>query len=254
VQIFDHIDRRTIDQRDAELWILAIVMIVVLAGGMALFMYPAAFSTPVVLTGPSLRKIFFSFCVLCLLLVGYLMERQTMVRHLRHQLEEERTRSSRLLSQASAELLESLPGYEPYHSRLQTDFERAAAFQQPLSLIVACLKPANSAAEPGEMSTMYVDAVKAMIRKLRGEDSIYRLAPSAFGILLPGVFGDDASHLVERLSEGLTDASGASNRFSFNLRVVNFPEHTASAGEMERIAHSYLDANRPEGQPTGDRA
>ncbi len=249
MQVFDRIDPGKLDQRDAELWVLALAMILVLGGGLALLMYPAAFSNPVTLSGVSVRGIFFGFCVLCVLLVGYLMEREFVLRHLRKQLEEERTRTTRLLSQASADLLDSLPGHGEFRARLELDFGRAAAFKQPLSVIVARLKASKQVVEAGETSTAYVDAVKAIIRKLRGADSIYLVAPSVLAIILPGVFGDHAGRIAERLAEGLVDAAGANNRFIYDLRIINYPEHTASAGEMEQKAESYFAGAWPQGQP-----
>ncbi len=245
MQVFDHIDARKLDQRDAELWTLSIAMILVLGVGVAVLMYPAAISNPVILTGAVVRKIFFGFCLLCLLLVGYLLERKIVVRQLRKQLEEERIRSSHLLSQASTSLLESLPGCDRFHDQLEVDFSRAAAFHQPLSLLIVCLEASRKASDAGESATVFVDAVKAMIRKLRGEDSIFLLAFGVLGILLPRLFGEEAERVARRLSEGLLDASGADNRFSFNLRLVNYPEHAATASEMEETARSYFAAAPP---------
>lgn len=249
MQIFDRIDPRKLDQRDAALWMLAITTILVLASGMALLMYPSAFGDPATLGGSTARKIFFSFCILCFLLASYLMERQMMVRHLRKQLQEERARTSLLLSQVSAELLESLPGYEHFLDRLALDFARAVSHLQPLSLVLARLKASRQLADPEEASMAYVDAAKAIIRRLRGQDSIYLLTPGVFGILLPGVRGDDANRVAGRLSEGLAAASAAGDRFSFDLRLVNFPEHIATAHEMEQVAHSYFAEARPQRKP-----
>jgi GGDEF domain-containing protein len=248
VQVFDHIDPQKLEQRDAELWAIAIAMIVILAGGMTLLMYPASLSSPVVLSGVSVRNIIYSFCILCLLLVGYLLERHLTVRHLRRQLEEERTQTARLVGQASAGLLESLPGRGQFSDQLQLDFSRAVSFQQPLSLVLAALKPSRLVLESSETSTAFVDAVKAMIRKLRGGDSIYLLAPGVFGILLPQMFADDADRVAERAREGLLDASGANNRFTFELRVVNYPREAASVRDIDLIVASYCAETGPEKQ------
>lgn len=248
MQVFDRIDQQKLDRRDAELWTLAIAVILILAAGMAVLMYMAAFSNPVTLKGATARKMFFSFCALCLLLVSYLTERQITVRHLRKQLKEERTRTSHLLSQASADLLESLPGYAHFRDRLAMDFRRCVSLRQPLSLVVTRLKVSRQVSEARETSMAYVDAAKAIIHRLRGEDSIYLLTPGVFGILLPGVNGGDARRVSERLSQGLRDASGPTNRFSFDLKSVNFPDHVATAREMEEVAQSSSGEIRLEEQ------
>ncbi|PYV15641.1 MAG: hypothetical protein DMG21_14480 [Acidobacteria bacterium] len=238
MNIFDRMDPSKIDQRDAQLWILAIAMIVIFSGGLALLAYPAAFSTPVPLSGPWVRRAFIGFCTLSLLLIGYLIERQVMIRRLRARLEEERTEATGLLRQASADLLETLPRFEHFQDRLAMEFRRAVSLQRPLSLVVVQLKFAPALEDPKDCSTAIGDAAKAMIRKLRGEDSIYLFSWGVFGILLPAVRGVDAQRVADRLTDGLHDASGAGNRFSFELRVVNYPEHVAAAREMEQTAQA----------------
>jgi GGDEF domain-containing protein len=236
MQIFDQIDASRIDRRDAQLWVLAIAMILIFSVGLALLAYPAAFSAPDALSGHWLRRVFMGFCVLSFLLIGYLIERQIVIGRLRARLHEERTRAARLLSQASADLLETLPRFEHFQDRLAMEFRRAVSLQQPLSLLLVQLKFASDLEGHPESSTATGDAAKAMVRKLRGEDSMYLFSIGVFGVLLPSVRGVDAHRVADRLAEGLHDASGAGNRFSFELRVVNYPEHVSSAREMEETA------------------
>jgi PleD family two-component response regulator len=84
------------------------------------------------------------------------------------------------------------------------------------------------------------DAAKVLSRKLRVEDSLYRLSTEVFGFVLPGATGTFARQAANRLSEGLADASGASNRFTADIQVVNYPDHAKSASEMERRASSVV--------------
>ena len=84
-----------------------------------------------------------------------------------------------------------------------------------------------------------VEAPMVLAGKLRDEDSLYRLGSRLFGIVLPNAGSTEAARIGVRVSEGLTDASGASDRFSFNVRVVNYPDEVASAYEMERIASAF---------------
>lgn len=243
MRVFDQIDPLTIERREWHLWLLAFVVMLVLALGMALLMYPTVFSSPVILTGTTLRKVFFGFCALTILLIGYLLDRQLVIRQLRRDLMEEQARNIRLRHQASAELLETLPGFSHFQDRLAMEYRRANTTHQPLSMLVISLTASRGISDPKEIDASYGDAAKAVVRRLRREDSIYLFRPGVFGIVLPGTSGGDAYRVSERLGEGLRDASGASDRFSFDLRVVNYPEHTASAREMEQVARSFL----PEG-------
>jgi hypothetical protein len=45
--------------------------------------------------------------------------------------------------------------------------------------------------------------------------------------------------VVDRVAEGLNDASGSGNTFSFDIQVVNYPEQVSTASEMERIADDF---------------
>jgi GGDEF domain-containing protein len=239
MHIFDHIDPSKLERRDAQLWVLAIAMLTIFAAGIALLIYPAAFTAPVVVSGHLLKRVFFGFCVLSLLVVGYLMERRIEVGRLRARLKEEESRRQRLLNEASADLLASLPATEHFRDRLAMEFRRATNAQLPLSLVLVSIAPADRLRDPGDRSMAYGDAAKAMIRKLRGEDSIYLFRPGVFGVVLPGVPAPNARRVEERLGEGLATAAGDVPRFSCHLRAVNYPENVATAHEMEQAAKLF---------------
>jgi GGDEF domain-containing protein len=244
MKLFDQIDPLTIDRREEQLWMLALIVIFMLSVGMALLMYPSVFSQPVRLSEPVVQRGFFGFCVLSILLVGYLIERQVMIRRLRKALHEEYTQNLLLRRQASADVLEGLPGFGHFQDRLPMEFRRAVNLQQALSLLLVRLDPSPQLTGDGEVSAAFGDAAKTLVRKLRGEDSIYLFSPGLFGVVLPGVLNADAGRVVERLSEGLRDASGASERFSFEVRTVNYPEHAASAREIEQITREYVEGKK----------
>jgi len=243
MQIFDKIDPATLERRDWQLWTLAIATILILTSGLALLMYPAVFSSPLLLDVPALRRSFVGFCILSFLLVGYLLERHLVIRRLRRQLAEELKQKARILEQSSADLLATLPGFSHFQDRLAMEFRRAANTQQPLSLLIAGLRLAPMVADAGGTATVLGDAAKVLIRRLRREDSIYLFRPGVFGILLPGVSGAHANRVADRLQEGLTDAAGASNRFTAEIRMLNYPEHAATARELEQMGAASFPEN-----------
>lgn len=240
MKVFDQIDPMTLERRQWHLWLLALTVILILVVGLALLMYPTVFAHPVVLSGPTQRKVFFSFCALSILLLGYLVDRQIVITALRKQLAEEQKRITQVRHEASKDLLATLPGFEHFRDRLTMECRRAISTQQALSLEVVVLKPSRSLAETKEVLTAFGDAAKALIGKLRGEDSMYVFAPGVFCILLPGVDSKNAYRLAERLNEGLGDASGASARFSFDVQVISYPEHATSAREIEEAVRTLF--------------
>ena len=79
-------DLENLQRREIHLSILSAVFVFILAGGVAVLMYPLVFVHPVEASKWTLRIAFVGFCVLSLLFVFYLLDRQRMVRRLKQQL------------------------------------------------------------------------------------------------------------------------------------------------------------------------
>ncbi len=228
----------TVENR--QLSVLALVMVVILGGGMALLMYPTVFGKAAVIPVAPSKTLFFGFCALCILMVVYLVNRMFVVKSLRASLMEEREQLAQILRRSSAELLGTLLGFSHFQDRLTMDFRRATQTNEPLSLLLVRVNPAKIFAQGPQAQVALGDAAKVLSRKLRTEDSLYRLSSEVFGIVLPGTTDPIARQTANRLSEGLADASGASNRFTADIQVVNYPDHVKSASEMERRAASMV--------------
>jgi len=243
MKIFDQVDVAQLDRREWQLWLLAFAVITIFAAGVALLMYPSAFSAPIVLAGDLQRKAFFGFCAIAVLMVGYLVDRQIMIRNLRRQVEEERNLIIRVRQKSSTELLQTLPGLGAFEDRLTMEHRRAVSADQALSVVLVVLTPNQGRLDSIEAAIGYGDAAKALLSKLRGEDSIFVLGAGIFSVLLPGVQEVNAYRVSARLGEGLRDASGASERFSFDVQTFNYPERFKSASEIEGALRPFL---RPE--------
>src|SRR5208283_1000896 len=199
MQIFDKVSQQTIDRRDQQLSILALVMVIILGGGNALLMYPTVFgTTPVIPVAPS-RTLFYGFCVLCILMVVYLVNRMLVVHQLRASLIEEREQLAQVLQQSSAELLGTLMGFSHFQDRLAMDFRRATQTSEPLSLLLVRVNTSRIFAQGPQSQVALADAAKVLSRKLRAEDSLYRLSDEVFGMVLPGAAESVAQQAAERL-------------------------------------------------------
>ncbi len=240
MQVFDKVNQKSLDRRDRQLSVLALVMVIILGGGMALLMYPTVFGKAAVIPVAPSKTLFFGFCALCILMVVYLFNRMLVVRNLRSTLVEEREQLAHVQQQSSAELLGTLMGFSHFQDRLAMDFRRATQTKEALSLLLVRVKPAKMFAQGPEAQVALGDAAKVLGRKLRAEDSLYRLSAEVFGIVLPGSTEEAARNTAGRLSEGLADAAGASNRYTTDIQVVNFPAHVNSASEMERRASAMV--------------
>ena len=74
---------------------------------------------------------------------------------------------------------------------------------------------------------------------------MYLFSPGVFCLVLPGVSAQNAYRITSRLTEGLQDASGASDRFTFELRVFNYPEHAKTAREIEEAVRPFVPKSPP---------
>src|SRR6266436_5389706 len=232
----DHLERR-----ELQLTILSAVIVLVLAGGLAAFMYPLVFLHPVG-NKWTLRVAFFGFCALTLLFVGYLLDRQRTVSKLKEHLLAELERNVTLQHQASVDLLQTMPDQNHFWDRLTMEYRRAMTMQKTLSILLVKAKPAGASTTQNDpTSEAWSDAAKAMSRKLRPTDSIYRLATDTFALVLPETDVLNAKRVAVRLQEELQTVRAKYN-VSFDITAHNYPEHVKSAHELEDIVKSLLPA------------
>jgi GGDEF domain-containing protein len=229
-----------LERREFQLNIFACMAIFVLAAGLAVLMYPAVFSGRESSLTSTPQIAFFGFCALSCLLVAYIIDRQITIHRLRNEMAQDRKRSSEALRQASADLLSTMPTFNTFEDRLTMEFRRATAAELKLSVLVATIKLNAAFTEPNLATSALGDAAKAMSRKLREQDSIYILRPGYFGVILPGVGQAGIQRVCARLSEGLSDAAGASGRFSFKIDSISYPEQTSSAHDLELAVSGWL--------------
>jgi GGDEF domain-containing protein len=228
-----------LERRELQLTILAVVFVLVLAGGLAAFMYPLVFLHPVG-NKWTLRVAFFGFCGLTLLFVGYLLERQRTVRQLKQQLLAELERNVTLQHQASVDLLHSMPDQNHFWDRLTMEFRRAMTMQKNLSLLLVKAKASAGPAKPNQDDDASgSEAAKAMSRKLGPTDSIYRLGSDIFALVLPETDALNAKRVAVRLQEELQDVRTKYGK-AFDIIVHNYPQDVSSAHELEDLVKSQL--------------
>ena len=237
--LFDKINPEQLDRRELQLTILACSTILILGAGLALLMYPVVFSYSSVV----LRNAFYGFCGLSALLAMYLVDRQITILHLRRQIAEAGQRAAETKIEASAELLNAIPNLSSFKDRLAMEYRRAAAADQVLSvLVITVILPEEVCSTPVAISLLS-DAAKAISRKLRGQDSLYVLRPHCFGTILPTVSRSVAERISNRVAEGLSDAAGATNRFTYKISIVNWPVNAASAHDLQEAVFTLLPSD-----------
>ncbi len=209
-------DLENLQRREIHLSILSAVFVFILAGGVAVLMYPLVFVHPVEASKWTLRIAFVGFCVLSLLFVFYLLDRQRMVRRLKQQLLEELERNLELRHQANVDLLKTMPDVNHFWDRLTMEFRRALTMERTLSLVLINSKSAGNSPNQDEATEAWGDAAKAISRKLRPTDSVYRLAADLLALVLPETETKDANRIAVRLAEELRDV-GTKRKISSSL-------------------------------------
>jgi len=225
-----------LERRELQLTILSVVFVLILAGGLAAFMYPLVFVHP---DGNrwTLRVAFFGFCALVALFIGYFLDRQRTVRKLKQHLLAEVERNVALKHQANMDLLGSMPDANQFWDRLTMEFRRSKTMQKTLSLVLLKVNKGNG--KSPDMSAVGSACAKAMARRLRPTDSIFRLSPDLFGVVLPETDSMNGKRVAVRLQEELQNARTAFGVI-FELNVYNYPEQVVSAHEMEDLVKSLL--------------
>lgn len=234
------IDRQELDRLDRrglQLTIFSAVFVLILAGGLAVFMYPTVFVHP---DGNewTLRSAFVGFCVVTLLFIAYLFDRQRSFTKIKDQLLSELERNVELQIQASTDQLKSMPDQNYFLDRLTMEFRRALSLEKNLSLVLIKVKH-GAKTSLNDKNAALSDTAKAMSRRLRPTDSIYRLADDLFGIILPETDTLNAKRIAYRLQEELQNIR-AHYGTSFDLTSHNYPEQVKSSHEFEDIVKSML--------------
>lgn len=232
-------DLNRLERRELQLTILAAAFVLIQASGLALLMYPLVFSRTDDPAKWTLRVAYFGFCVLTLLFVGYLLDRQRTVRKLKQQLLAELERNLALRQQANLDLLQSMPDVHHFWDRLAMEMRRALTNEQPLSLLLVRSVSSPTADSGAQTAPVWGDAAKALARKLRSSDSIYRLAPGLIGMILPETDPENAALVLFRLEEELK-AVRSKHRVVFKLQTYSYPAEVHSAHELEEIVKGFL--------------
>jgi GGDEF domain-containing protein len=233
----DRAQLERLERRGVQLTVLSAVFVLVLATGLATFMYPIVFVHP---EGNkwTLRVAFFGFCALTILFVGYLLDRQRTFNQMKKQMLVDLERYVALKIQSSAELLASLPDQNQFWDRLTTEFRQALSTEKTMSLLLVKLKHEARASET-EQKAAQSDAAKALAKKLRPTDQIYRLSEILFGVVLPGADSFNTKRIAARLQDGLEEVRTRYGS-TFDLTTHNYPDNVKSCHELEEIVKSLL--------------
>jgi PleD family two-component response regulator len=234
----DHLERR-----ESHLTILAAVVVLILAAGVALLMYPLVFVHGEEVTKWPMRFAFFGFCVLSLLVAAYLLDRQRTFRSVKQQLVAELQRNIDLRHQADADLLHTIPDLNHFQDRLAMDYRRASAMEHALSVLAVKIGVSPSVTDSNEATALVGEIARAIGRNLRPSDSMYLLATGFFGVVLSDTDTATAKKLTAKLQPAIRQVAGE-EKFTFEMFVRTYPDNAKSAHELEQAVASRLPSEQ----------
>lgn len=232
-----------LERRERHLTVLAAIVVLVMAAGLALLMYPLVFVHPDAGDKWPLRFAYFGFCILSVLIAAYLLDRQRAFRNLKQELVSQVQKNAELQNRGNADLLHTIPGLSHFQDRLAMGYRRAAAMQQKLSVLVVKVAFTGSAEDAGGHTTALGDAARTIAHIMRPTDSMYLLDPAIFGLVLSDTDTMAANRLKAALDQSLR-LIGANNNFSYEIFVCNYPDHAKSAHELEEAVLLHLPAQQ----------
>jgi GGDEF domain-containing protein len=239
------LDQAQLDQlerREVQLSVLASVIMLTMAVGVALLMYPLVFLHPEEGNKWSLRFGFFGFCALSVLFVIYLVGHQRTVRKLKQQIVEEWQRHIELQQQANSDLLQTIPNVNHFRDRVVMEYRRAQAMERSLSLLAVKFKLAAELATEEEKLATLGEAAKIMAHAIRPTDSMYLFAPGAFSIVMPDTGTAEGKVIQTKLETALRTTS--LGKYTFETTFCNYPATARSAHELEQAMSMALLDNQ----------
>ena len=232
-----------LERRERHLTMLAAVVVLVLAAGVALLMYPLVFVHAEEASKWPMRFAFFGFCVLSLLVAAYLMDRQRTFRSVKQQLVLELQRNIDLRHQADADLLHTIPDLNHFQDRLAMEYRRASAMERALSLLAVKVTISANVEDAREATSMIGEVARTIGHNLRPADSMYLLAQGFFGVVLSDTDTATAKRLTEKLEPEIRRIADAQT-LTVEMFVRNYPDNAKSAHELEQAVASRLEGEQ----------
>jgi GGDEF domain-containing protein len=211
----------TLDRQDWQLWILAIVLIVVFAGSLLVFMFPTVFWSVEGTEAVTPKRAFFGLCVLLVLTLAYLLQKQAKLRQLKRELVAAQTALAKAEREAAIESFKNLPSMSQFRDTLAMEFRRASTSGDDMAVLLFNAS-SISLEELGRMTHL----LRSMLRQ--GETQ-YRISDKAIGVILPGMKLSNGASFAAQL-----EALSGVTRRDLEVTITAYPEDVSSLAELER--------------------
>jgi GGDEF domain-containing protein len=211
-----------LERQDWHLWILAVLLMFVLGISLLSFMFPSVFWLSRQAEMGTSERAFFGFCLLLALTLVYMLQRQAAVRRLKRSLYQAQVAASEAEQQVHLVSLTSLPEVNQFRDSLAMEYRRASHAGESLSVILL---------EPGDAAEDKLGRMARLLRMmLRPHETLFRVSPQRFGLILPLMRAADAEAFANQIVERVQRAMPQEQIHS---TVLVYPEQAGSLTELE---------------------
>ena len=212
----------TLERQDWHLWILAILLMFILGISLLSFMFPSVFWLGRQANLGNTERAFFGFCILLALTLVYMLQRQATIRRLKRSLYQAQAATSEAEEQMHLISLTSLPDLSQFRDSLAMEYRRASHAGDSLSVVLVNL---------GAVTEDRLGRAAQLLRQmLRPHETLFRISPRRFGLILPILRSADVAAFAEQITERLRRALPGEE---ISATVILYPEQAGSLAELE---------------------
>jgi GGDEF domain-containing protein len=211
-----------IDRQEWQLWLLAVVLVLLLGVSLLSFMFPSAFWFSDERMAGAPQRAFLGFIVLLGLVLMYMVQRQVEVRRLRRRLREALMSAAETEKRALAAAFDSIPGVQQFQDSLSMEFRRASVAGDPMAVVFFDVS-SPGVEEMGRVAQVF----RLMMR--RGE-GLFRLADNAIAVILPGARTADARSFAGQAEQNVRGQLAGER---ITATVTCYPEGSTSLAELQ---------------------
>ncbi len=223
-----------VESRDKQLWILTLLLFLLLAAFLVILtlQYTSIWGKPLE------NSYFYSFAVLILLFIIYIINNQTQVKKLRFKIEEEKQKSDTLKEQSIRENLLSLGTKNHFEDCLAMEFRRSQMSSAPFSVLVVAVKNLAEIDKKlgfGSGNETICSVTRSLRDFLSEGNSLFRYSNQIYTSILPETDKNKVDLLMDRINEKLREIkTGEGELLDITVNAASFPDDAESLHDLRK--------------------
>lgn len=220
--------------RDKQLWILTLLLFILLAAFLVLLtlQYTSIFGDAIE------NSYFYSFAVLILLFIFYIVSNQTHIKKLRNTIEAEKKKSDALKEESIRENLLSLGTKNHFEDCLAMEFRRSQISSAPFSVLVVAVKNLSEIDKKlgfGSGNEMISSVTRSLRDFLSEGNSLFRYSNQIYTSILPDTDKEKVRKLTEKINTKLRETMTTEGEsLDITVNAASFPSDAESLHDLRK--------------------